>query len=68
MTSLSLFKPLSDHCQGNGTAPTPHLAITNSAPGEADRARRNMFTIATRWLSWPSSFSILPARYAALEL
>ena len=41
-------KTLSDHCWGDGTVSTPHLAITNVAPGEADRARRNILTIATR--------------------
>lgn len=41
-------KTLNDHCRGDGTASTPHLAITNVAPGEADRARRNILTIATR--------------------
>lgn len=40
-------KSLSDHCHVNGTASTPHLAITNGAPGEADRARRNILTITT---------------------
>ena len=41
-------KTLSDHCRGDGTALTPHLATTNVAPSEADRARRNILTIATR--------------------
>ena len=41
-------KTLSDHCRADGTASTPHLAITSVAPGEANRARRNILTIATR--------------------
>ncbi|KAF2178409.1 hypothetical protein K469DRAFT_754497 [Zopfia rhizophila CBS 207.26] len=41
-------KTLSDHCPGDGTASTPNLAITNVAPGKADRARRNILSIANR--------------------
>ena len=50
-------RTLSDHW-GDGTVSTPHLAITNIAPGEADRARRNILTIATRLqtLAEPAEF------------
>ena len=41
-------KTLSDHCRANGTASTLDAAFTNVAPGEVDRARRNILTIATR--------------------
>ena len=37
-------KTFSDHCRSDDAA-RPHLV---NAPGEADRARRNILTIATR--------------------
>ncbi|KAL9066490.1 MAG: hypothetical protein Q9161_007553 [Pseudevernia consocians] len=41
-------KTLSDHCRADSSASTPYPAFTNDAPDEADGARRNILTIATR--------------------
>lgn len=42
-------KTLSEVSEAAGSAPAPHLAINNVASCEADRARRNILTIATRF-------------------
>ena len=66
-------KSLGDHYRAHGTTSTPHLAITNA---EADRARRDILTIATRLqtlLADPADFiqhlagKVCPTRHLSLE-